>query len=107
MTTRTTFARSLVLLRLLCFVAGGESSSHTSIHELPTKEDLLVVGLDKIVPEFGLFEGTMYAGRLPMQNGDRSGDLMFWLFAPDHPASTNSIQLWVSDYWDESVPLLL
>lgn len=68
-----------------------------SAHALPTRDDLLVDTLDKIVPEFGLFEGTMYAGRLPMQNGERSGEMMFWLFAPDHPASTNSIQLWVSD----------
>ena len=94
----------MVLLRLMLglLVLGKISTAHDSrsnLHEdeLPTKEDLLVVGLEKIVPEFGLFEGTMYAGRLPMQNGDRSGELMFWLFAPDHPASTDSIQLWVSE----------
>ena len=86
--------RSFVLL--LHIFALGCASSSANDHILPTKEDLLVVGLDKIVPEFGLFEGTMYAGRIPMQNGDRSGELMFWLFAPFHPASTNSIQLWVS-----------
>jgi len=62
---------------------------------LPTKDDLLVRGLDEIEPAFGLFEGNMYAGRLPVKNGNREGQMMFWLFAPAHPSSPDSVQLWV------------
>jgi len=85
-----------MVLRTLALVMGVMLCDRAAAHDLPTKADLLVKGLDEIVPQFGLFEGTMYAGRLPVKNGDRSGELMFWLFAPDHPVSNNSIQLWVS-----------
>ena len=53
-------------------------------------------GLEEVEPAFGLFEGEMYAGLLPMDNGDRTGKLMFWLFAPEEPSITDSLVIWLN-----------
>lgn len=58
--------------------------------------DLLVTGLEDIEPAFGEFEGRMYAGLLPMDNGDRSGELMFWLFWPDHQDAESTLTMWLN-----------
>jgi len=85
-----------MMLRCLMLAAlGAVLSGGATAHDLPTKSDLLVQGLEDIYPQFDLFEGTMYAGRLPVKNGERSGEMMFWLFAPNDPVSKDSIQLWV------------
>jgi len=83
-------------LLLITLWAIGSAAHGDAPPVLPSKEDLRVTDLAQVVPEFGLFEGDMYAGRLPMRNGDRSGEMMFWLFAPDRPTSTDTIQMWVS-----------
>jgi carboxypeptidase C (cathepsin A) len=61
---------------------------------LKDASDFLVQGLEEVEPAFGLFEGEMYAGLLPINNGHRRGDIMFWLFAPDHPAILDSLTIW-------------
>lgn len=63
--------------------------------ELPSRDSFLVQGLSEEVPAFAEFNGRMYAGRLPCDNGKRSGHLMFWLFAPEQPAARNTITVWV------------
>jgi carboxypeptidase C (cathepsin A) len=68
----------------------------TSIRPPSLKDasDFLVRGLDEVEPAFGLFEGEMYAGLLPMDNGHRKGEIMFWLFAPDQPVVPDSLTIW-------------
>lgn len=100
-----TLVEIAMMFRSLVLIICGILFDRVAAHVLPTKADLLVKGLDEIVPQFGLFEGSMYAGRLPIKNGDRSGELMFWLFAPDRPVSKNSIQLWVSLHSKTDSPL--
>jgi len=38
----------------------------------PTPSDFLVEGLEDIVPSFAEFDGTMYAGQLPMDHADNN-----------------------------------
>jgi len=59
--------------------------SATAEKTLPQPEDLLVHGLDAVqgYEAFGEFEGNMYAGTLPSDNGNRTGEMMFWLFEPE------------------------
>jgi hypothetical protein len=71
----------------------SKKSSHRS---LPDASDLRVRGLEEVEPAFGLFEGEMYAGLLPMDNGERTGNLMFWLFTPDEPSITDSLVIWLN-----------
>jgi carboxypeptidase C (cathepsin A) len=65
---------------------------------LPSEEDLLVTGLEKIenYEAFGEFDGNMYAGLLPMDNGNRTGRMMFWLFEPTVQAIESSMVLWLN-----------
>jgi carboxypeptidase C (cathepsin A) len=65
---------------------------------LPSAQDLLVSGLEKIsgYEAFGLFEGQMYAGLLPMNHDDRSGNIMFWLFEPKQQTFSNSMVMWLN-----------
>ena len=53
-------------------------------------------GLEEIEPAFGLFQGKMYAGRLPMNNLARTGEMMFWLFAHDKPMVDDSLIIWLN-----------
>ena len=79
---------------LSLFLALSAAAASARSVDLPSKEDFIVNNLAQVVPEFGMFEGTMYAGRLPVKNGNRAGDMMFWLFAPENPARKDSIQMW-------------
>lgn len=52
--------------------------------------DFLVEGLEKIEPNYGKFDGKMYAGLLPIdivepgqEDKEKRGELMFWSFIPD------------------------
>jgi carboxypeptidase C (cathepsin A) len=63
---------------------------------LPRASDFLVQGLEDIEPAYGLFPGDMYAGTLPMDNGDRYGSLMFWMFAPDAPSVNDAMVIWLN-----------
>ena len=89
-----------------------------------TKDDFLVQGLEEIVPSYSMFNGTMYAGRIPInhtlmvdedveddekdneqqrnqQQQQRSqqrriGKTMFWLFEPHTQLIPNTIVLWLN-----------
>ncbi len=65
---------------------------------LPKAEDLLVTGLEQIkgYEAFGKFNGHMYAGLLPMDNGNRTGKIMFWLFEPVQQTFDNSMVMWLN-----------
>ena len=65
---------------------------------LPKAEDLLVTGLEQIkgYEAFGKFNGHMYAGLLPMDNGNRTGKIMFWLFEPTTQTFDNSMVMWLN-----------
>ena len=65
---------------------------------LPKSEDLLVSGLEQIkgYEAFGKFDGQMYAGLLPMDNGNRTGKIMFWLFEPAQQTFDNSMVMWLN-----------
>jgi carboxypeptidase C (cathepsin A) len=59
-------------------------------------EDFRVFGLEEIQPAYALFEGKMYAGMLPSNNGNRTGMTMFWLFEPDTQDVPDSMVLWLN-----------
>ena len=59
-------------------------------------EDFRVYGLEKIQPAYSTFEGKMYAGMLPSDNGSRTGMTMFWMFQPDQPVVPDSLVLWLN-----------
>jgi hypothetical protein len=82
----------LLVTNLPCFTSKKRSYRRS----LPDASDLRVRGLEEVEPAFGLFEGEMYAGLLPMDNGERNGDLMFWLFAPEEPSVTDSLVIWLN-----------
>ena len=63
---------------------------------LPAASDLKVNGLERVEPAFEHFQGHMYSGLLPMDNGDRHGELMFWLFSPSHPTVADTITVWLN-----------
>ena len=56
-----------------------------------TPDDFLVVGLEKIQPAYAQFEGKMFAGAIPMDNGSRTGNTQFWLFQPDTQSVPDTI----------------
>ena len=66
----------------------------------PTPSDFLVEGLEDIVPSFATFDGTMYAGQLPMDHADNNriggGKLQFWLFAPHRPLAPKTLTIWLN-----------
>lgn len=64
--------------------------------DLPPPNDFLVKGLDKIVPAYAEFDGEMFAGTLPMDNGNRAGKTMFWLFEPRKQKVEKSIVIWLN-----------
>ena len=59
-------------------------------------DDFLVEGLDEIEPAFAEFQGKMYSGRIPMDNENRHGKLQFWLFAPSHPTTSDTLTIWLN-----------
>jgi carboxypeptidase C (cathepsin A) len=86
-----------------------KSSSSSQRRTSKTRNDYLVRGLEKVVPAFGEFRGTMYAGLIPTTplqmdaNDDEDVDaaeskssLMFWLFAPHEPIYTDSMVVWMN-----------
>jgi carboxypeptidase C (cathepsin A) len=83
---------------LLLLVVDLPCSGCTTSNPRPLKDasDFRVEGLEEVEAAYGLFEGEMYSGLLPMDNGYRRGDLMFWLFAPDHPVVTDSLIIWLN-----------
>jgi carboxypeptidase C (cathepsin A) len=61
---------------------------------LPHRSEYIVQGLEDVEPAFAQFDGTMYAGLIPYDNGDRKGSYMFWLFHPtDAP---NALIMWLN-----------
>jgi carboxypeptidase C (cathepsin A) len=62
---------------------------------LPTMNDFLVQGLEEVEPEYAKFQGDMFAGLLPIDNGNRHGELMFWFFAPDDKPN-DSVTVWLN-----------
>jgi len=64
--------------------------------DLSPSNDFLVKGLDKIVPAYADFDGDMFAGTLPMDNGNRKGKTMFWLFEPRKQKVEKSIVIWLN-----------
>jgi carboxypeptidase C (cathepsin A) len=64
---------------------------------LPTAEELLVTDLAAVEPAYADFEGKMYAGFLPTDNGgNRVGQMMFWLFKPNVQLHEQSMILWLN-----------
>jgi hypothetical protein len=59
-----------------------------------TKNDFLVQGLEEIQPAYADFNGTMYAGRLPADNGNRQGETMFWMFEPATQLVPDTLVIW-------------
>ncbi|GAX27526.1 vitellogenic carboxypeptidase-like protein [Fistulifera solaris] len=62
-----------------------------------TKEEFFVQGLENIQAAYAEFDGHMYAGMLPADNGDRINlQTMFWLFEPTTQEIPNSMILWLN-----------
>lgn len=68
------------------------------MEQLPSAESFLVTGLEDIenYEAFGEFDGKMYAGLLPSDNGSRTGRIMFWLFEPATQQIDESMVLWLN-----------
>ena len=92
--------------------AAGGGGGGADVDDLPTPSDLVVEDLDQVVQAFGAFDGTMYAGSLPMDHvsttvgganpdGLRTGFLQFWLFVPNHQAAPDTLSAWVRCVVDE------
>ena len=61
------------------------------------KEEFRVRGLEGYEPAFAEFQGDMYAGLLPIDNGgDRVGRMMFWLFEPEVQEVEKSMVIWLN-----------
>jgi Serine carboxypeptidase len=77
---------------------------------IPSPDDFLVHGLDKIEPAFGRYDGDMYAGLVPTtlyridtssikqkeKKTEEDGALMFWLYAPTNPTHTDTLVIWLN-----------
>jgi hypothetical protein len=61
-----------------------------------TKDDFVVRGLEDVQPAYADFDGIMYAGRLPANNGDRVGMTMFWLFEPTIQLVPDTLVIWLN-----------
>lgn len=72
----------------------GDAGSTNTTNKTP--EDFLVYGLEKIQPAYADFDGKMYAGMLPSNNGDRVGMTMFWMFEPDTQSIPDTLVLWLN-----------
>jgi len=104
----------LVATSVVAMATGGASSSAQVEDEGPasssinddgaqqrklnkkTPDDYLVEGLDEIEPAYGEFEGNMYAGLVPIRNGDRFGETMFWLFEPSTQSVNDTLVVWLN-----------
>jgi hypothetical protein len=85
--------KSLLLFSAVC---GGISAAAL---KLPDKSELLVgpeLGQIEGYEAFAKFQGDMYAGMLPTNNGNRTGEMMFWLFQPHTQAIENSMVIWLN-----------
>ena len=84
--------------------AGCCFATHRAAYQVPSKSEFLVEGLEEIEPAYASFEGTMYAGLLPIREfekipqiekqGEDIGYYMFWLYLPDEMESPDSISVW-------------
>ena len=59
------------------------------------EKDFLVKGLENVVPAFSEFNGTMYAGTMPVATA-RQGETMFWLFEPESQLVSDTLVLWLN-----------
>ena len=65
--------------------------------QLKHKSEYLVKGLEDLVPAYKDWDGTQYAGMIPVSQDDPDrGELMFWLFAPHRPAIPDSMIMWLN-----------
>jgi carboxypeptidase C (cathepsin A) len=69
-----------------------------------SRDDFLVKGLEDVEPAFDSFQGTMYAGVLPIDDGsgnshnteeeEEEGHLMFWYFDAEKPTVDDTFVIW-------------
>lgn len=91
----------IVLICILLLFQGNVLDGHIIGAEaaLPHRSEYLVEGLHHApsARAFADFDGSMYAGLIPFDSdGDRHGNLMFWLFLPTAPTNPNSLVLWLN-----------
>lgn len=79
----------------LALMLVGAATAVANNKPLPQADDLRVLGLGDVehYEAFAEFDGDMYAGTLPSDNGNRTGEMMFWLFEPEHQAVEDSMIL--------------
>jgi carboxypeptidase C (cathepsin A) len=83
------------------FPVMGKKSHATPPRYQPS--DFLVQGLEEIEPAFQSFDGSMFAGRLPIDlpddysdNEPPSGEYMFWLFQPNNATAMDTVTIWLN-----------
>lgn len=75
------------------------------MEDFPYKpEDFLVKGLEQVQPAYAEFNGTMYAGMLPVLEPEDTGNdfsdkktkgmMQFWMFEPVTQAVPDTIVIW-------------
>ncbi len=79
-------ALSMMMLLLLGQVPSTYAAVDGTTKPLPQAADLAVHGLGDLphYEAFAEFDGDMYAGTLPSDNANRTGEMMFWMFVPHH-----------------------
>lgn len=84
----------LAIHSLYAFAKASDSESGEQQNARLSPQDFRVKGLEEIEPAYAQFDGVMFAGLVPMNNRGRSGELMFWLFAPREPQFNDSLAVW-------------
>ena len=76
----------LCMLLLVQVPSNHAAVDGTTTKPLPQAADLAVHGLGDLphYEAFAEFDGDMYAGTLPSDNANRTGEMMFWMFEPHH-----------------------
>jgi hypothetical protein len=68
-----------------------------SVNNSPkSPDDFLVTDLAQVEPAYASFDGKMYAGTLPTNHGERTGQMMFWLFVPRVQLVSDSLVVWLN-----------
>lgn len=100
-----TFLSFPKLVLAACVVLAHPIMGRTRHSEPPIRHtsDFLVQGLEELEPAFQDFDGTMFAGRLPIdlpedysEDKPPTGEYMFWLFQPTNATAMDTLTIWLN-----------
>lgn len=84
-------------------IGASGSRNADSSRPIRTQDEFLVQGLEEVEPAYRDFNGTMYAGLLPIDVlADEDyidpprGEFMFWLFQPNNATAMDTLTIWLN-----------